>query len=100
MIAMSGTRLLSPVAVTSSRVPAIVCVIVACCACAAAGIAAAQSISAPNMLLIAPSLLFVTMAQRIARGAWPGAERRRLGSPAGDQAIDEQQNEGADDSGD
>src|SRR5436190_11710654 len=103
MIARSGTRVTSPVALISRRVPAIVCVTLGvCCAAAAAGSDAAAIVSAASKACLIVLISLVAHASRkLAPAPWLFAERGSPGSAApGDQPIDQQNQECADNCGD
>src|SRR5687768_14356799 len=101
MIATSGTRLTSPVALTSSRVPEMVWTngCTTDCVWPIAGAATAASArAAKKACFIWMILMWTDMAREFARAPWLFAERlllaRRSGRPAAqDQAIDEQDDE-------
>src|SRR6185437_14351772 len=102
MIATSGTLVTSPTAVTSSRVPAIVCVMAGrSCAMAGANGAADASASAPSRryFIDCSSLLMTSSGLRPRHGCLLNG--RSLHPPAArDQPVNDEQDDRADDRGD
>src|SRR5688572_5618118 len=100
ILAMSGTRLTSPVTLTSSRVPLMVWTTGTCAGAAAGSAIAARHNDASKADFILGILRLLLMSARVTPLSWLFAEHDGpASSPTGDQPVDQQEDKGTDNRG-